>query len=83
MMADALLEALRPLVSGDGLELEIRRFDPMSGTLNLRLFDGEAPCAACRMSAALLAEIALPAASRVDRRVRRITIVDDRAEPLQ
>lgn len=79
-MNEAVLGALRPLISGDGLELEVRRFDPMSGTLNLRLFDGEAPCLACRMSADLLAEIALPVAQKVDARVRRVTIEDDRPE---
>jgi Fe-S cluster biogenesis protein NfuA len=82
-MNEALLDALRPLVSGDGLNLDIRRFDPMSGTLNLRLFEGENPCTQCRMSADLLAEIALPAAQRIDRRVRRVTIEDDRAEALR
>ncbi|ALR19727.1 hypothetical protein [Sphingobium baderi] len=79
-MDDAVLGVLRPLINGDGLDLEVRRFDPMSGTLNLRLFDGKDPCTVCRMSADLLAEIALPIARKVDPRVRRITIEDDRPE---
>lgn len=77
-MSDAVIEALSPLVSGDGLILERKRFDPMSGVLLLRLSEGDAPCTACRMSAALLKEIAMPLARKADPRVRRIDIIDDR-----
>lgn len=79
-MSHSLVAALRAIVSGDGLNLEVRRFDPMSGHLQLRLFEGQNPCSACHMSADFLEEFALPVARRVDPRVRKITILDDRPE---
>jgi len=72
------MEALRGLVVGDGLDLRFKRVEPLSGTLTLELTEGSNPCQACRMSAELLSDIALPLVRRVNPSIRKIAIIDKR-----
>lgn len=74
----AFMEDLRALVRGDGLDFEFLNVDAQSGTLNLRLFSGPQPCAACAISSALLEEIAGPIVRKAYPRITRIVIQDHR-----
>jgi|SRR3954447_27059637 Fe-S cluster biogenesis protein NfuA len=74
----APLEELRALLTADGGDIELDRFDEEALTLRLRLVLESAACEECVMPATVLEDIALGAFQRAGAPVDRVIIDDPR-----
>ena len=74
----APLEELRAILTADGGDIELERFDDEALTVRLRLVLESAECKECVMPAPILEDIALSAFQRAGAPVDRVIIEDPR-----
>jgi len=74
----APLDELRAILTADGGDIELDRFDDEALTVRLRLILESAECKECVMPAPILEDIALAAFQRAGAPVDRVIIVDPR-----
>lgn len=55
--AEAAVDALRPMLTGDGADIEVTAIDAPAGTIDLNLVIGEEACLECVIEPQMLHEI--------------------------